>query len=283
MSVPSPRLQLPDVTLVCVDTGAPQASLAALLHCMRQVEFGDVLLFSDPMRVADAPREVRLRGLQIRDVQSRTEFMLDDLAAHVFTSHALVIQHDAFVHDASQWHEDFLLYDYIGAPMRGVPADRAVGHGEFSLRSRRLLVALRMAAISDEAPDDHLICQQHREHLERVHDIRFAPLELAQRFAQASLPSPSPSFGFQGLHHLPRVLSPEGLHAFVGQLPDTLLQGHDSVPLCQALIAAGQLDTAAAVLDARSREGARDLRTLHLRFQLMLARWHHRRQSGFHA
>lgn len=283
MSAPAPRLQLPEVTLVCVDTGAPRACLAALLHCMRQIEFGDVLLFTDPMRVPDAPREVHLRGLQIRDAQSRSEFMLEDLAGHVFTSHALVIQHDAFIADAAQWDPDFLLYDYIGAPMRGLPTSLAVGHGAFSLRSRRLLVALRMAAIDEQAPDDQIICQHHRTLLEQVHDIRYAPLDVAQRFSQAHPASHLPTFGFQGLQHLPRVLAPEALQSLVAQLPDSVLQGAGGVSLCAALIEAGQLDVAASVLAARTRDGGRDPRTLRLRLQLTMARWSHRRQSGFHA
>ncbi|MEK8049186.1 DUF5672 family protein [Ideonella sp. DXS22W] len=283
MTALPPRLQLPDVTLVCVDTGAPRASLAALLHCMRQADFGDVLLFTDPMQVRDAPHEVRLRGLQLQDATSRTEFMLEELAAHVFTSHALVIQHDAFIADASQWHEDFLLYDYIGAPVRGLPASRAVGHGAFSLRSRRLLVALRLAAISPQAPDDELICQHHREHLERVHDIRFAPPDLAQRFARATPATPPASFGFQGLAHLAHVLPPEGLDEWLAQLPDALLQGPDGARLCAALLQAQQPNAAAKVLAVRRRDGRADPRCWHLRLRLAWALRHHRRQSGFHA
>lgn len=283
MSAAAPRLQLPEVTLVCVDTGTPAASLAALQHCMRQADFGEVLLFTDPTRVPDAPREVHLRGLQLPDAASYAEFMLEDLAPHVFTSHALIVQRDAFVRDAAQWDPDFLLYDYIGAPVRGLPPDRAVGHGAFSLRSRRLLVALRMAGIGAGQADDQAICQTHREHLEQVHDIRFAPPELAQRFSQAWPASADTSFGFEGLPHLAQVLSPEGLRALLDSLPDAALQGAGGLALCAAMLRAGQLDGAAAVLAARTRDGRRDLSSLRLRMQLAMARWHHRRQSGFHA
>lgn len=283
MSPPAQRLHLPDVTLVCVDTGTPAASLAAVQHCLRQIDFGEVLLFTDPSRVPDAPREVHLRGLQVRDPMSYADFLLDELASHVYTSHALIVQRHAFVRDASQWHPDFLLYDYIGAPMRGLPAQRSVGHGGFSLRSRRLLVALRLAAIDRRYPDDQAICQSHREHLERVHDIRFAPPELAQRFSQARAATSLPTFGFQGLQHLPQVLAPEALHALVTGLPDEALQGAGAADLCAAMVRAGQLETAAAILAARTRNGRRDAQSVKLRLQLAMARWHHRRQSVFHA
>lgn len=283
MSAAAPRLQLPEVTLVCVDTGTPAASLAALQHCMRQAAFGEVLLFTDPTRVPDAPREVHLRGLQLPDAAGHAEFMLEELASHVFTSHALIVQHDAFVRDASQWHPDFLLYDYIGAPMRGMPPASAVGHGAFSLRSRRLLVAVRMAGIAGPQPDDQAICLTHRQHLEQVHDIRFAPPELAQRFSQAWPAGGGASFGFQGLPHLPQVLPAEALQALVGSLPDHALQAAAGLDLCAAMIKAGQFAGAAAILAARTRNGRRDPRSIRLRMQLAMARWHHRRQSGFHA
>lgn len=276
MDTHSPRPQLPDVTLVCVDVGAPRASLAALLHCMRQADFGEVLLFTDPAQVPDAPREVGLRGLQLRDAAMRSEFMLEELAAHVFTSHALVIQHDAFIADAAQWHEDFLLYDYIGAPMQGLPAGRAVGHGAFSLRSRRLLAALRRTGVGEQGSDEELICLRHREHLEQVHDVRFAPVELARRFAQSQGGPPQASFGFQGLPHLARVLAPAALAEHLSRLPDAMLQGAAGAQLCAALLGTQQLDAAANILTARRRAGGRDLRTLQLRAQLAMARWHHR-------
>lgn len=283
MSVPASRLQLPDVTLVCVDTGTPAASLAAVQHCLRQVEFGEVLLFTDPARVPDAPREVHLRGMVIPDPLSYSDFLLDELASHVYTSHALIVQRHAFVRDAAQWHPDFLLYDYIGAPMRGLPAERSVGHGGFSLRSRRLLVALRMAALDRRYPDDQAICQSHRDHLERVHDIRFAPRELALRFSQARVATAQPSFGFQGLQHLPQVLAPEAIRALVTGLPDEALRGAGAADLCAAMVRAGEFETAAAILAARTRDGRRDARSVKLRLQLAMARWHHRRQSAFHA
>ncbi|MDT7836844.1 DUF5672 family protein [Aquabacterium sp. OR-4] len=283
MSATAPRLQLPEVTLVCVDMGLPAASLAALQHCMRLADFGEVLLFTDPTQVQDAPREVHLRGLQLTDARSHAEFMLEELAPHVYTSHALIVRHDAFVRDVAQWNPDFLLYDYIGAPMRGVPAACSVGHGAFSLRSRRLLAALRKAGVAADHADDLAICQTHRRHLELVHDIRFAPPEMALRFSQAWPAESMASFGFQGLQHLPQVLPAKALRALVAQLPDALLQGADGLALCAAMVRAGQLDGAADILAARGRDGRRDLRSLAVRAQLAVARWHHRRQSAFHA
>lgn len=273
---PALLLRLPEVTLVCVDTRTPELGVAAMQRCQRQVRFADALLFTDPARVPRPPAGIRALPLQIDSVPAYSEFMLRGLLPHIATSHLLVVQWDGFVLDAAQWDPAFLQYDYIGAPLRNEPPARAVGNGGFSLRSRRLLQALMDPAIVVRHPEDTCICHDNRQRLEREHGIRFAPLELAARFAYERLPPSGPTFGFHGLFNLHRVLSPAELHALVLGLPDALARGLDAHDLCATLIALGRLDTAAVILDKRRRLGMNDRRTLRLRLRLALARWRHR-------
>lgn len=273
MAASTPLLELPDVTLLCVDTRTPALGIAAMQHCQRQVRFADALLFTDPARLPMAPPGIRLVPLQIDSVQAYSDFMLRGLLPHVATSHVLVVQWDSFVLDAAQWDPDFLAHDYIGAPWRNEPPERAVGNGGFSLRSRRLLLALQDLTLVMRHPEDLCICHDHRARLEREHGIRFAPLALAQRFAYERLLPTGPTFGFHGLFNLHRVMAPEALHALVQSLPDSLARGLDAHDLCAALIALGRLDTAALLLAARRRLGMHDRRTWRLRWRLAVARW----------
>jgi len=273
---PAPLLQLPEVTLVCVDTRTPDLGVAAMQRCQRQVRFGDALLFTDPTRLPRLPDSIRTLPLQIDSVPAYSEFMLRGLLPHIATSHLLVVQWDGFVLDAQQWDPSFLQCDYIGAPLRNEPPERAVGNGGFSLRSRRLLQALMDPAMVVRHPEDICICHDNRERLERGHGIRFAPVDLAARFAYERVPPSGPTFGFHGLFNLHRVLSPAELHSLVLGLPDALARGLDAHDLCATLIALGRLDTAAVLLDKRRRLGMNDRRTLRLRLRLALARWRHR-------
>jgi hypothetical protein len=48
--------------------------------------------------------------------QRYSQIVLKGLYPHVATSHVLVIQWDGYVVNADLWDDDFLRYDYIGAP-----------------------------------------------------------------------------------------------------------------------------------------------------------------------
>jgi len=272
-------LNLPDVTLLCVDTRTPALAIAAMQRCLAQVRFADALLLTEPSQIAVAPPGIGLRQVAVDSIAAYSQLMLRGLLPHVHSSHVLVVQWDGFVLDATQWNQAFLQFDYIGAPLRGEPASRAVGNGGFSLRSRKLLQALLDPAMTMGHPEDLCICHENRERLERDHGLRFAPLELAARFSYERIVPGHATFGFHGLFNLQRVLAPAALHELVKSLPDVLARGLDAHDLCRTLIAQGQLAAAAELLAKRRRLGMHDRRTLRLRAAYWLARMRRGRQS----
>jgi hypothetical protein len=142
----------------------------------------------------------------------------------VATDHALIIQNDGYAVNSEAWTDEFLEYDYIGAPWMHHQEHERVGNGGFSLRSRRLFKALQEIqpgflpsdwpdharyTVGDpdggrSFPEDTVICVLLRPILERDFGIRFAPSELAHRFSweQYSSDNSSPwrgrSYGFHG-------------------------------------------------------------------------------------
>jgi Protein of unknown function (DUF5672) len=269
-------LSLPQVTLVCVDTRTPALALAAIARCRTQITFGEAVLFTDPALVPSPPAGLRIVPTAIDSVPAYSHFMLRGLLPHVHGSHVLVMQWDGYVVDAKQWDPRFLDHDYIGAPLRGMPAERAVGNGGFSLRSRRLLQVLQDPSFAERHPEDLCICHDHRERLRREHGIRFAPLDVASRFAYERVPPSGPTFGFHGLFNMHELLTPSELHALVEGLPDGMAAGLDAHDLARKLIMSGQLETAAVVIAKRKRLGMNDRRTWRLRWWLALARWRSR-------
>lgn len=170
---------LPNVTLLGVD-GVDAARLArAAAICRRGLAFGAVKLLSalpsgDPYAIAIPP-------IASREHYSR--FIVKELDRFVDTTHVLVIQHDGFVLNPDAWDDEFLVYDYIGAPWAWATDGMTVGNGGFSLRSKRLLSILRSdPEIAECHPEDQIICRTHRRRLE-ARGIRFAPEELARRFS----------------------------------------------------------------------------------------------------
>ena len=273
------RLDLPQVTLCCVDTRTPELALWALGRCLAQASFAQTLLFTDAERLTGCPPGVTPVHTHIDSVPAYSDFMLRGLLPHVRTSHVLVVQWDGFVLDAQAWRPEFLAFDYIGAPWPRVPGDRGVGNGGFSLRSRKLLQALADPRMVMSHPEDVCICQLNRDRLEQLHGIRFAPRALAEQFAYERARVAQPTFGFHGLFNFDEVLAPAALIALLRDLPPPMFRGLDAHDLAAQLLRRGRLDAASLIIDQRIRLGMKDRRSLRLRIKRQLARW--RQSLGF--
>jgi len=270
--VPTP-VQLPEVTLCCVDTRDPGLAMWALQRCMAQIRFADVVLFTQASLVPSPPPGVRVVDVRVDTIEAYSQFMLQGLAPHVATSHLLVAQWDGFVREAARWEPAFLDHDYIGAPWPEARGGQWVGNGGFSLRSRRLLEALRDPQLRITHPEDEAICVVNRALLEQRHGVRIAPLELARRFSYERVMPAQPTFGFHGLFNFEHELAPAELVALLTDLPQRLSRGLDAHDLCASLIRHGRLTEAHALLDKRWRLGMRDRRTLRLAWRWRLAHW----------
>ena len=195
-----PRVPVPRTTLVCVDCRNHELALVALRRSMAQCRFERVQLFTN--RALDAPGIEVVVLPDIASIADYSRFMVKELGSRIDTDFALVVQYDGFVANGRRWRTEFLDYDYIGAPWAG----GGVGNGGFSLRSRRLLRALKDARIADLVPEDIAICRTYRGLLESEYGIRFAPAEIAARFSFETLPPPEPTLGFHGITHMVRII-----------------------------------------------------------------------------
>jgi hypothetical protein len=147
---------------------------------------------------------INIKHLYSKDDYSK--FMIKELGRYEFdTSHLLVIQADGYVLDGKEWTDDFLEYAYIGAPWLYVDS-RNVGNGGFSLRSVKLHRSLAEDAfIQCYNNEDDVICRMYRGYLEKSYGIKFAPEELAHKFAFELHQPKQPTFGFHSFFHKPYV------------------------------------------------------------------------------
>lgn len=162
----------------------------------------------------------------LTSIRDYNRFLSRRLIEHVATPFVLVFQWDGFVLDPGGWNDAFLDYDYIGAPWEEASAlaGRRVGNGGFSLRSRRLLEALQDPELEfdPDRPEDKVICRELRPVLEARHGVRFAPLELARRFAFEHPPPAHPTFGFHGALNLPLAMPEADLIWALERLPASM-------------------------------------------------------------
>lgn len=172
----SKPLFLKDVTLVGVEGVDVERLLLAAKVCMHYCVFEDVRLFG-----AGASDSPYVTHIDYMTIEGYARFVLQELHRHIETSHILLIQHDGFVLNPAAWTDEFLDYDYIGAPLWF--SDGAnVGNGGFSLRSKRLLECTsKLIKGPVWNPEDLLIFRDYRRQLEGM-GMRFAPEELASKF-----------------------------------------------------------------------------------------------------
>ncbi|WP_017669264.1 DUF5672 family protein [Sandarakinorhabdus sp. AAP62] len=259
------RPHLADVTLVAVTSVALDATLASLRHSMGQARFGTALLLSD--RAPDGLAGSGITWRAIPRLASRADysrFVMGSLAGYIETSHALLVQWDGFVRDGRAWRDEFLDYDYIGAPWPQYRGDMAVGNGGFSLRSRRLLQATAQFPPSD-VPEDVAICRTHRPFLEQAHGIRFANMDVARAFSYERGDSNGLEFGVHGVFNMLAELGSTRLATWLADLEPGVIGERESTELLVKAVRTGDLPLARLALRhhrAHPRHARRLLRGL---------------------
>lgn len=244
------RPTLPEVTLVSVSSVALSATVAAMKRSMEQAEFGAAMLLSH-RRPPIGDGKIKWRPIRpIRSRQDYSRFMLRELAEHIDTRFALCVQWDGYVLDGARWLEEFLDHDYIGAPWPHFDDNHRVGNGGFSLRSKKLLDACTKFADPGDEAEDILIGRTYRHWLE-ANGIRFAPEEVARRFAFERLSPTGNEFGFHGLFNMRSILGRAGFQELVASLePGTIGRLEAREVLGQTLVR-GDLRSALYILRNR--------------------------------
>jgi hypothetical protein len=109
------KVRLPDVTLLTVTSIEIEDAVEALKISSCEIEFAAVKLVASE-RPARLPAGFDFVSIPPMDFLGYSRFMLADLHRCFDTSHCLVVQSDGFVVKPGCWRDDFLQYDYIGAP-----------------------------------------------------------------------------------------------------------------------------------------------------------------------
>lgn len=235
------------MTLCAAASVNVDATVEALSACLKQIEFGECLLFTDR---AVCPPHPAIRVVPISALKSTKDysaFLLYHLGDHLGTEHCLIVQWDGFVLDANLWDPTFLRFDYIGAPWPQFQDGHSIGNGGFSLRSRKLLTACKDPRFSGSHPEDVAICRINRSFLEREFDVSFADQSTASRFSFERTDPLQPTFGFHGVFNFIKTLGADRFW----QIYDSL--DHKRTALVDYPLLMGQLGTGEDVFKRRLR------------------------------
>jgi hypothetical protein len=236
-------LDLANVTLLCVETRKPELAHWAIDRCLKGTQFAKVVLITN-LDLVDIKRpEIDYVGAPlIKTTADYSDLLLKGIDQYVTGSHVLVMQWDSFVIHPELWSDEFLKYDYIG-PIWPHHPDTPVGNGGFSLRSVKLLQAIKRPGFIQKHPEDYCICADNKAFLEGQCDIHFAPINVAEQFAVERSEWHS-AFGFHGFFNFGKVLSDEELNSLLKLLPPNALNGLDTYDLITSLREQGRINLA---------------------------------------
>jgi hypothetical protein len=239
------------VTLCCVDTAHPVAGLRAIRASMGQCQFGRSIFFTS-QAVSEPGVECRVIP-RFKSIEEYSAFVLTGLAPILTTDFVLMIHWDGYVIDGSRWSDDFLKFDYIGAPWP-FETKYKVGNGGFSLRSRRLMQWLASSRLQYFHPEDAVICKVYRSSLEK-HGIRFADVETAFRFSVEHGDPPGGTLGFHGIFNLWRFLPREELGPLLDLLPASHIHSDNMTKLLIRYLGMNRLEEAQEIISRREKTG----------------------------
>lgn len=184
-------MNLKNVTLVCADDTIDSHVAYSIFNKVSQnINFFDCKFYSS--KVSNCINK------NINSIQEYSKFLIKDLNSEINSEFCLIIQKDGFPINLAAWTDEYLKYDYIGAPWytQPWPLDETVGNGGFSLRSKRYLEESSKLDYSGIDPEDVFLCRKMSKHLRSV-GVKFAPHELAYKFSVEDLPYKG-QFGFHG-------------------------------------------------------------------------------------
>lgn len=197
------------ISIAAVETRAPEGTIRAIRSTLLCTPASKVYWVSNspcPVEFSVPTQWIRVRDcLPFRDQFNLwySWITLRLLPSVVETDFNIIVQNDGYAVNKAAWTDEFLNYDYIGAPwLWWGPPEEQVGNGGFSLRSRKLYDALIDWQPSyrvegwphleakyyspnnrDGLNEDNLLAGPYRKHLEEQYQLKWAPTELAHQWS----------------------------------------------------------------------------------------------------
>jgi hypothetical protein len=187
---------LNDVSLITVTSVDVEEHVQALKYSLLEMNFEKAILFStyNPESSSNDYDFVEIPNMT--SVEEWGKFIIFDLYKFITTKHIILIHADGFIVNPSSWDDNFLKYDYIGAPWP-IPSDdfsyrdyygNIIRQGNsISLRSYNILkmpseLKMEWGADAGYFHEDGFLCAIKR-HILAQNGIKFAPLRVACKFS----------------------------------------------------------------------------------------------------
>ena len=195
------KLQLKNVTLVAMTSVNVKETIKAMLYSMKGIDFGDAVLITHK-KPFGLPKSIRCSYTsELKNIDDFNYKMVYELGDYIHTEYAMIVHADGFIVNPQMWRDEFLDYDYIGAPWplpkegdtttyRDVYGNICRVGNSVGIRSKRLMDYPKKAKIPWEGEfaygkmwfhEDGFICCKIK-HILEAEGMKIAPIEVAKYF-----------------------------------------------------------------------------------------------------
>lgn len=193
-------LNLHNVTLIAMTSVKIDKTIKALMYSCKNINFGCVKLVTD-IQVTGLPDFIKTDHIdKISNIDEWNYAAIYKLGNYVDTEFAILIHDDGFIVNPKSWRDEFLNYDYIGAPwplpnddfsFRDINNNLIRVGNSVSLRSKRLIdlpvkLNLEWKPFHGYYNEDGYICVNYR-HVYLEHGMKFADIDVAKYFSHESM------------------------------------------------------------------------------------------------
>lgn len=195
-------LELKNVDLVAFNCLNPEQSVKALLYSSEQINFASVKLFSHykPKNITSKIEYIEIPKF---DHISLGGFIINQSNNYIHSDYMISIHADGFIINPNLWTDEFLKYDYIGAPWPPLEwcSKNRVGNDGFVLKSKKFRNIEQIIPFENNHIDV-LITNTYHD-LFKTYGCKYAPIEVAYKFSlEHEIPeceyNLNNTFGFHG-------------------------------------------------------------------------------------
>jgi len=194
------KLQLKNITLIAMASKDVESTVRALNYSCLGVDWACVKLISH-YKPSNITNNIDFfETTKTKDIDEWSYKIIYELPKFVETEYAMLVHADGYVVNPKSWREEFLEYDYIGAPWplptddfsyRDVNGNLVRVGNSVSLRSKKLLDLANNLNLTWEPfhgfyNEDGFICAKNK-HIYEANGLKIAPLDVAKYFSHENM------------------------------------------------------------------------------------------------
>ena len=202
-----------EITVVAIAGKDPEGNEKAILQTASKIPYNckKILCSVFPPKNKDI-KWVKIDdwGIGFKNFSPKLDYFFSRrLIDYITTEHIVMVQADGYAINSNRWTDDFLEWDYIGAPLpiwetwciKGC-RKRRVGSGGFNLRSRKFFEVELECEVNSTVGEDIYVTRIKHEFFES-RGCKYAPIDIALKWCfehqLEDYPNWSPDYSF-GVH-----------------------------------------------------------------------------------